>query len=64
MRTVARVRACLQRHSALVAVIGAVATTALLVLAVNGRRGEFTAALAGASWPLLALTAGIFDPDH
>ena len=52
-------RGCLQRHRVLVAVVGGVATTALLVLAVNGRRGEFTAALAGAAWPLLALTAGL-----
>ena len=43
----------------LVAVVGGAATTALLVHAVSGRRAEFAAALGGAAWPVLALTAGL-----
>jgi uncharacterized membrane protein YbhN (UPF0104 family) len=59
LTTLAAVRRFAQRHRVLVAVVGGMATTALLVHAVSGRRAEFAAALSGAALPVLGLTVGL-----
>jgi uncharacterized membrane protein YbhN (UPF0104 family) len=47
------------RHRVAVACGGTVLTIALLVYALSGRRDDFATALAGASWWILAATAGL-----
>src|SRR4051794_35576907 len=46
-----------RRHRLLVAVAGIAVTTGLLAYALAGRRAQFAAALSGAAWWILAITA-------
>ena len=56
---VAALRAFGHRHRYVVAFGGAALTIAALVYALSGRRHDFATALAGASWWILAATAGL-----
>jgi uncharacterized membrane protein YbhN (UPF0104 family) len=56
---VSALRVFARRHRYVVAFGGATLTIAALVYALSGRREEFSAALAGASWWILAATAGL-----
>src|SRR4051795_8067634 len=56
---VSALRVFARRHRYVVAFGGATLTIAALAYALSGRREEFSAALAGASWWVLAATAGL-----
>jgi uncharacterized membrane protein YbhN (UPF0104 family) len=55
----AELRAFGRRHRLLITVVGSLATTAVLVVVLAGRRHEFTAALSAASTTVLAATVAL-----
>lgn len=54
-----KLRAVGRRHRITITIAGSVATVVALVLALSGRREEFSAALSGAAMPILVATAAL-----